>query len=91
MSTENFEIEETTSYKMDRVQEDFLFLDDVNRFVFALIEKSYRITNHSFQEVFNTFLSCGFVWQDKEFQMAKLKAHYICDRYMSTPDATAKV
>ncbi len=44
----------------------------------------------SYQEVFNTFSSVGFIWQDKEFRLAKLKANYIYDHYMSTSEAIAK-
>jgi hypothetical protein len=44
----------------------------------------------SYQEVFNTFSSVGFIWQDKEFRLAKLKANYIYDHYMSTSEALAK-
>ncbi|CAF4169263.1 unnamed protein product [Rotaria socialis] len=74
LSTVNFEIEGSHAYKIDRVQEDLLFLDDVK----------------NYQEVFNTFSSCGFVWQDREFHMAKLKGNYIYDHYMSTSEAVAK-
>lgn len=35
-------------------------------------------------------MSFGFVWQDKEFRLAKLKANYIYDHYMCTPEAIAK-
>lgn len=41
----------------------------------------------SYHEVFKSLSSFGFLWQDKEFRLAKLKAHYIYDRYISTPDA----
>ncbi|CAF0904738.1 unnamed protein product [Rotaria sordida] len=74
MSIDNFEFEGLNGYKINKIQEDLLFLDDIKRY----------------QEVFNTFLSFGFVWEDKEFQMAKLKANYIYDHYMSTSEAIAK-
>lgn len=45
----------------------------------------------SYHEVFNSFVSFGFVWQDKEFRLAKLKANYIYEHYMGTLDAIAKV
>ncbi|UJR30746.1 hypothetical protein I4U23_018266 [Adineta vaga] len=61
-------------YQTNKVQEDLLFLDDVDRY----------------HEVFNTFSSFGFTWQDKEFQLAKLKANYIYDRYMSISEIIAK-
>jgi hypothetical protein len=41
----------------------------------------------SYHEVFKSLSSFGFVWQDKEFRLPKLKAYYIYDRYISTPDA----
>ncbi len=44
----------------------------------------------SYQEVFNTFSSVGFIWQDKEFRLAKLKANYIYDHYMSASETLAK-
>ncbi|CAF3486077.1 unnamed protein product [Rotaria sp. Silwood1] len=74
MSIEKFEVDSLNGYKLHKIQEDLLFLDDIKRY----------------QELFNTFLSFGFVWEDKEFQMAKLKANYIYDHYMSTSDALAK-
>ena len=41
----------------------------------------------SYHEVFKCLSSFGFLWQDKEFRLAKLKAHYVYDRYISTLDA----
>ncbi|CAF1055732.1 unnamed protein product [Adineta ricciae] len=65
---------ELNDYQTNRVREDILFLDDVDRY----------------HEVFNTFISFGFTWQNKEFRLAKLKAIYIYDRYMSTPETLIK-
>ncbi|CAF1641886.1 unnamed protein product [Adineta ricciae] len=65
---------ELNDYQTNRVREDILFLDDVDRY----------------HEVFNTFTSFGFTWQDREFRLAKLKAIYIYDRYMSTPEILTK-
>jgi hypothetical protein len=45
----------------------------------------------SYQEVFTTFSSFGFVWSDREFRMARMKATYIYDHYLSTPEALSKV
>ena len=64
----------TDDFETKKVQKDFAFLDDIKRF----------------QEVFNTFSSVGFTWQDREFRLAKWKANYIYDHYMSTPEALAK-
>ncbi|CAF1215346.1 unnamed protein product [Adineta steineri] len=69
-----FTYKELTDYDTNKTHEDLLFLDDIKRY----------------QEVFSTFISFGFVWQDKEFHLAKLKAHYIYDYYISTPEAIAK-
>ncbi|CAF1404413.1 unnamed protein product [Adineta steineri] len=69
-----FTYKELTDYDTNKTHEDLLFLDDIKRY----------------QEVFNTFISFGFVWQDKEFHLAKLKANYIYDYYISTPEAIAK-
>jgi hypothetical protein len=57
-----------------------------------LIKKREELLSFStsYQEVFNTFSSVGFIWQDKEFRLAKLKANYIYDHYMSTSEAIAK-
>lgn len=52
--------------------------------------KNRKFSICSYHEVFNTFISFGFVWQDKEFRLAKLKANYIYERYMSTSDAIAR-
>jgi hypothetical protein len=56
-----------------------------------LIERREELLSFSsYQEVYNTFSSVGFMWQDKEFRLAKLKANYIYDPYMSTSEAIAK-
>ncbi|CAF1012429.1 unnamed protein product [Adineta steineri] len=69
-----FTYKELTDYDTNKTHEDLLFLDDIKRY----------------QEVFNTFITFGFVWQDKEFHLAKLKANYIYDYYISTPETIAK-
>ncbi len=80
-------------YETNKIQEDLLFLDDIKRFVLKYyIERKQSVFSfHSYHEVFNTFISFGFVWQDKEFRLAKMKANYIYDHYMSTPEAITKV